>query len=244
MPLYGAASSVEAPPVQVGTVWVGARHLLVAQTLAAALVRRIPDVQAVVCEPNAVRGAGMDPTRDLLLVVDDLDSPTAVASVRALLPSAPARTVLITGLPRCHTWGALLAAGAAEIIPEPDSIDELAQVIQRVCAGAPVIGEAERTELCAAWERHVAEDEVLQGRMAMLSPRELLVLQSLASGRVADEIGEILGVARSTVRSHIRSIRAKLEVDTQIRAVLVMHRLESRIMPIALDVPAPRPPQD
>jgi DNA-binding NarL/FixJ family response regulator len=226
--------------VDVGTVWVVARHLLVAQALTAALDLRMPRVRAVPWAPEGVRGLDVDPDADVLLVVDDLDSPAAAEALREVLASAPARTVVMTGLAKGPAWGGLLLAGATEVISQVPSIDDLAGVVAKVCAAEPVMPEEERTALCQAYEKHVAEEQELLERLATLSPREMVVLQMLASGRRSAEIGEELGVTQSTVRTHIRSVRRKLGVDSQLRAVVILHRLGGRLEERRPGRPGPR----
>jgi DNA-binding NarL/FixJ family response regulator len=184
--------------------------------------------------------AGIRVDVDLLLIVDDLDSPAAIVSVRDLVARSRCRTVVMTELPECYVWGALLAAGVTEIVSEVASVEQLARVLDRVRAGDPVIARDRRVQLRALWEEHQREDKALLDRVATLSPRERLVLQTLAEGCRPAEIGEQLGVAESTVRTHLRSIRGKLEVDSQLRAALVVHRLESRIPSLDPDLLAPR----
>jgi putative nucleotidyltransferase with HDIG domain len=53
-----------------------------------------------------------------------------------------------------------------------------------------------------------------------LSARQTAVLRILAQGKVYQEIARELGVATSTVRSHLHSIYAKLGVDDRAQAVL------------------------
>jgi DNA-binding NarL/FixJ family response regulator len=228
----------------VGTVWVVARHLLVAQALTAALDMRMTRVRAVPWAREGLRTLDVDADQDVLLVVDDLDSPTAAEALRALLASAPARTVVMTGLAKGPAWGGLLLAGATEVISQAPSIDDLAGVVAKVCAGEPVMPDEERTALCQSYEKHLAEEQELIERLRTLSPREMLVLQMLASGRRSAEIGEELGVTQSTVRTHIRSVRRKLGVDSQLRAVVILHRLGSRLQASAPDMPHPRPAQE
>lgn len=238
-PLIGATTTA-----CVGSVWVMARHLLVSQALSAALGRGVADVRALAWGSDALRGADIEPTEDVLLVVDPLDSPASIASVRTLLAGVSFRALVMTTLRKGPAWGALIAAGVTELIPEPESVGELSVILEQVCAGEPVMSEEERETLREHWDRHVAEEEELLDRMAELSPRERMVLQSLASGRRSSEIAATLGVAQSTVRTHIRSIRRKLDVDSQLRAVLVAHRLEARIPPSTVEVPTPRRPEE
>jgi LuxR family maltose regulon positive regulatory protein len=52
-----------------------------------------------------------------------------------------------------------------------------------------------------------------------LSPREIEILRLIVEGRTAEEVAEILCVAPSTVRSHIKSVYAKLGVHRRIEAL-------------------------
>ncbi len=227
------------PPARPPSVWVLARHRLVAQALSAALGRDFATVHALVWEPRSLEGTRIDADHDLLLVVDDLESPFAVDAVSA---PAPPRSVVMTTQPKGPSWGALLTAGATEIVGELTSVDELTHALERLGDGEPLIPTEEKAELRESWEQQVAEEEELLDRMATLSPRERAVLEGLVSGRRPAEIGEALGVQQSTVRTHVRSIRRKLGVNSQLRAVLVVHRLRGRSGPgpAAPAVPAQR----
>jgi DNA-binding NarL/FixJ family response regulator len=62
-----------------------------------------------------------------------------------------------------------------------------------------------------------------QRRRALPSPlshRETDALRQLAAGKVYKEIAAELGVSASTVRSHLHSVYAKLEVNDRAQAVL------------------------
>jgi DNA-binding NarL/FixJ family response regulator len=53
-----------------------------------------------------------------------------------------------------------------------------------------------------------------------LSPREVEVLQALADGRSVARIAGDLHLSQHTVRNHIRSAMARLEVHTALEAVV------------------------
>lgn len=219
------------------------RHLLMSQALASALRRRFESVSALAWETHGVHAASIGVDRDVLLLVDDLDSPRAIAAVRQVVSGAAYRTVVLTVRSPCHVWGALLVAGATEVAGVR-SVEQLADLVELVAAGEPVMPLEERAELRETWERHVAEDRMLLQRMATLTPRELVVLKALASGSRPRDIGARDGVAQSTVRTQIRSIRRKLDVDSQVRATLVLHRIESLVPTVIPGMPSPRPPQE
>jgi DNA-binding CsgD family transcriptional regulator len=61
--------------------------------------------------------------------------------------------------------------------------------------------------------------DVVAGRSARLSPREVDVLTALAGGDSTDQIGGTLGMSPHTVRTHLRNIMRKLEARTRAHAV-------------------------
>ncbi|MFM8516451.1 MAG: response regulator transcription factor [Nevskiaceae bacterium] len=55
--------------------------------------------------------------------------------------------------------------------------------------------------------------------LANLTPKELELLRHLARGRTYAEAGQEMGVAISTVQTHIRNLYRKLDVHSQVQAV-------------------------
>jgi DNA-binding CsgD family transcriptional regulator len=58
-------------------------------------------------------------------------------------------------------------------------------------------------------------------RAQSLTPRERDVLLGLAEGLTSSGVADRLGICESTVRGHIKSLLHKLQVHTQLQAVLV-----------------------
>jgi len=52
-----------------------------------------------------------------------------------------------------------------------------------------------------------------------LTRRECEVLDLLASGKTNDELAKTLGVSANTVKTHLSSLFAKLEVDRRVKAI-------------------------
>jgi len=63
---------------------------------------------------------------------------------------------------------------------------------------------------------------VLHGEVmvARLTPREREILEQLAAGPTTTEIAVALGISPLTVRSHVKSILAKLGVHSKLEAVI------------------------
>lgn len=76
--------------------------------------------------------------------------------------------------------------------------------------------------LAAAYFRYAAERLMLNSTGSpRLTGREREVLQWCAAGKTEWEIGQILTIAENTVKTHLRSVREKLEVATTTQAVAV-----------------------
>jgi DNA-binding NarL/FixJ family response regulator len=67
-------------------------------------------------------------------------------------------------------------------------------------------------------------DEVESARVPELTPRQLEVLEALASGEPAKTIAPRLGIAETTVRNHIRMILVELGCHSQLEAVAEARR--------------------
>jgi DNA-binding CsgD family transcriptional regulator len=75
-----------------------------------------------------------------------------------------------------------------------------------------------------------------------ISPRELDVLEALATGRDNKTIARRLGVSPNTVKTHIARLFEKLDVSGRFEAIERARQL--RLIPAPGDVPAPPPPPD
>ena len=119
---------------------------------------------------------------------------------------------------------AAITAGAIGYIPKSLSFVALCNTITRAAEGAPVMTNAERQKLLDGHRKHLAEERELTQRLTRLSPREREVLQLLADGMRAAAIARHFVVSMPTVRTHIRSILAKLEVSCQLEAAALLHQ--------------------
>ena len=65
--------------------------------------------------------------------------------------------------------------------------------------------------------------EVL-GRLSLLTPREVEVLQAMADGHTTARIADVLGISTGTVRSHVKSLLGKLGLHSRVEAVSLILR--------------------
>jgi DNA-binding NarL/FixJ family response regulator len=75
--------------------------------------------------------------------------------------------------------------------------------------------------------------------LATLTTREAQVLKLVAGGRTTAQIATRLGIADSTVESHVRSIRIKLGVPTRTAAAAWAAGWRAQLTPAATSAPGP-----
>ena len=228
---------------EVGDVLVMSRYLLMAQAIEAALHRRDLRSRLVPWGTKLDDLGGVDASamaNAVVLLLDELDTRAAIELVGRVIERSPAKVVVLTGRAPGPAWGGVLAAGAAAVSHSATSLDQVEALLKSVVAGAPVQSDELRTELEQQWHSWLAEEETLRTRVARLSQREATVLGLLADGQRVTEIGVRLGVSEATVRSQVKSVRRKLQVDSQLGAVAIARRLSGKIPDAGLSIPAPR----
>lgn len=224
------------------TAWVVSPHLLVAQAVTAALRSVGAHVELRAWETlveDAVSQRDATATRYVVALFDGLDSEAAVAEVGRLVALGGVRVVVVTSSPGAVGWGGALEDPAVEVVTMATTINQLADVVQRFTAGQSLMEPETRAELHAAWSQAVDRRQRLVTMLGTLSPQQLRVLELLASGRRVWEVAEQLRVTDGTVRSHVKTLRAKLGAKSQLEAVAMLRQVYEIGEDVEL-VPRPR----
>ncbi len=61
-------------------------------------------------------------------------------------------------------------------------------------------------------------------RLSLLTPREIEVLEAITDGHSTAKIASLLGISSATVRSHVKSLLAKLGLHSRVEAVSLILR--------------------
>lgn len=109
-------------------------------------------------------------------------------------------------------------AGAEGFILKNATMDEVVQTIQEVAGGATVLPPPMIGSLFA----QVAEHAVLHGKKKLklavrMTKREQEVIALIVEGMSNKEIGERLGIATFTVKSHVHNIMEKLALHSRLQ---------------------------
>ena len=136
------------------------------------------------------------------LVVADVSMPllNGIDALRRLRgEGCTARVVFLTMHPDATFATRALEAGASGYFLKHAASDELIEALRAAQAGRTFVSPSLRTP---ALEEHMILGDGRAGSSIELTPRQREVLQLLAEGRSAKEIGAILGISPRTAETH------------------------------------------
>lgn len=201
------------------------REPLVATTVRRALETRGMEVTVVPWrgsgDESRVRRGVAAASPDRVLLMTPLSPWAVLRDAQALLRGSPHRWLLLTVTPPGPVWGAMLDAGVEAVLPSSTGLDDTVVALDRSMEGRPVMDPVLEARMRQDWRSMTTELALLRSRLARLSPREAEVLEHLYEGAVVREVADQLGVTQYTVRTQVKSVMRKLEVNTQLAAVAV-----------------------
>ena len=202
------------------TVYVAEDHPLFRKALIAAIKHR-PDL-----EFTGSAAAGRQALEEIrttspdVLVLDmrlpDIDGQTVLNAISR--DGLSTKVLVVSAHIESHVVYEALETGAAGFISKLTDEQEICDAIVTVARGGAVLPrelqagvlEEIRARRDPGWPR--------------LTDRELVVVRLLAAGRTAPGIADELQISAATVRTHLQSLYAKLEVSTQAAAVAAAMR--------------------
>ena len=156
----------------------------------------------------------------------ELGMPGSTPEMIADLVAARICVVVITGCDDRARWGECLHRGARRVLPKTAPLQDVMSTLRRIQMRLPVMSRDTRAELIDAWRRDETARQAARERLESLSRRERVILGRLVTGHTVAEIADVDVVSPATVRSQVKSILAKLEVTSQLRAVAIAHRAQ------------------
>ena len=201
-------------------------HALLAQGLTLAF--RAQQVSVTTCDELTER-AILDAveTHRPLVVLLDLDLGGELGTAVPLIPTLAehSQVVMLTGVEDRFRLAECVEAGAVGVVGKSLPFDRLVDDVQRVVDGKALLAPTEREQLLEHLRAERERRSVDRAPFERLTPRERQVLAALIEGLSAEEIASDWVVSIWTVRSQIRSLLAKLEVNSQLSAVAAARRV-------------------
>ena len=184
-----------------------------------------------VSEAKAALAAALSGRIDLAVVDLDRD-PNGLRTITRLRDGAPRLRVLAavdeTG---AEVAAAVLSAGGCGLLPRAYEPRVLASAFRRAVEGGAVLPDPEPSRVLGRIPV-VGHDRPEADPLASLTPRELQVLELVASGRSTHEIAAYLGISATTVQSHVKNLMAKLAVHSKVDAVRLAWRSGTVAAPV------------
>jgi DNA-binding NarL/FixJ family response regulator len=205
-------------------------HELVGSLVVLGLERRgFRAVRCPVTTEPAILEAGSRFVPGLVLL--DLDLGTGSGTERidelALVRGFVARgwrVLVVSAVTDRRRVAAAISAGAAGLLSKAAPLEELVASVAATTEGRRLLSESERASWLAIHRETSRSLRDIRTRLRRLTGREREVLELLARGERAAAIADRAVVSLSTVRSQIRSVLAKLEVNSQLEAVALLRQ--------------------
>lgn len=130
-----------------------------------------------------------------------------------------ARVLVVSGTDDRRRLAETVERGAVGFLSKTVHFEQLLSTVLDVVAQRPVLTTAGRYELMSELRNARAMRSRDFAPFMTLTPKERAVLSALAQGHRAETIAASAVVSAATVRSQIRSVLAKLGVNSQLEAV-------------------------
>jgi DNA-binding CsgD family transcriptional regulator len=121
----------------------------------------------------------------------------------------------------CYGVGLAIAAVGLEQLKYRAAIDDISTdlYVGLLALGFTALGLWVGHRLTARKPRGPFERNVAAVASIELTPRECEILELLASGQSNKELARTLGISPNTVKTHLASLFAKLDVDRRVKAI-------------------------
>jgi two-component system nitrate/nitrite response regulator NarL len=211
------------------SVAVASEQALVADAVRASLASR--DFRASTMrwpgEQWSLRRAEAREEPEVGLLISDLDRSSRLRAASLILERVQVPWIVLTAAPEGPMWGAALASGARIVLPSSTGFDEVCEAVVEVAGGRLATPADERDRLVALWSSLLERRDLLEQRLQSLTPRENEVLRLLYAGDPVSRIAQLLEVSPATVRSQVKSVLRKLDVNSQLGAVAMVGDMAS-----------------
>lgn len=158
-------------------------------------------------------------TPDVILLdfrLNDGTGADAAAAIRRVMPHA--KHIFLTREDSDVARFAALESGASGFIHKSQAANEVVQAIRTVASGGNLITPSAVATLLNRRRQTDSQRE-------SLTSREKEVLRLMADGVSSRDIAGRLGISYATVRTHIRSLGAKLGVHSKVQAIVKAREL-------------------
>jgi DNA-binding NarL/FixJ family response regulator len=152
------------------------------------------------------------------------------ATRRIVARDPAARVLILTTFDLDEYAFSALRAGASGFVLKDVPVDELARAIRSVANGDAVVSPRITRRLLDVYAAQLPDPSAGaagrgQAALDQLTPREREVLRAVAAGLSNTEIASQLVVSDATVKTHVGSVLAKLNLRNRVQAVIFAYEI-------------------
>ncbi len=169
-----------------------------------------PDV--IVLDPDTDDGISLDLISDLMGV------------------AAHSRILILTDARDPHVCTRSVMAGAVGVVHKTATADVLFKAIKKLQHGEVWLDRANTAAALSAAVRHRHEEDPIDVKIHTLTRREREIVDAICEGLRNKEVADRLCISEATVRNHVTSVLAKLELADRFDLVVFAfrHRIVGR----------------
>mgnify|MGYP001941403708 FL=1 len=188
-----------------------------------------PDIEVVATAANGAEAIEQAENHDIDVAVLDIRMPVldGISAARQIMPLGP-KVIMLTTFDDDALVQEAIEAGVHGFLLKDAEPDVLADAVRTVARGESVLSSGV-TGRVLEWvrggvDKQNALSDFERQAMSLLTGRELEVLAEIAGGATNAEIAQHLFIAESTVKTHVKSLLAKLGARDRVALVLVAQR--------------------
>jgi DNA-binding NarL/FixJ family response regulator len=183
------------------------------------MVSEVPNFQLIGLAASIAEGFGLlDAAPDVLLVDLALPDGNGLDLIaRARSTNSATRMLVLTVFADVRSVVTAIEEGADGYLLKEASVDQIASSINVVLAGGAPISPAVAGHILARMRKTTEQKPIAQ--LTSLTAKELVILESLASGKALKEVAAKQGISVHTVGDHVKAIYRKLSANSRGEAI-------------------------
>lgn len=192
------------------------------------LERRAPAIEIVGAATNRedATAALQRHTPDVVLI--EIETSAGLEMVDELLARLPGRVLVVTATNDESLIDSAVAAGASGIIRKTETVDIYHKALERVSQGELWLDRATTGRVFQRMARRKPDQEQTseQVRIESLTRKERLIAAEIGrdASATSQQIAERLHISDSTLRNHLTSVYAKLDVGNRVELYAFANR--------------------